>query len=70
MVLLGKEVQVVVLAVVADLFDHRPNAGFPLRNQFGVLQLLALEIRRDSFLLGKGTFKFGDPGSCSRNISN
>lgn len=61
--LLVEEVQVIVLAVVPDLLDHCPHAGFPLRDQFGILQLLALEVLHHSLLLGKGTLELGNSGS-------
>lgn len=64
MTLLVKEMQVIVLAVVANLFHHRANAGLPVANELGVLQLFALEILHHSLLLRKSALKFRYPGSC------
>lgn len=63
MALLVEEVHVVILAVVANLFHHRPHAGLVVANELGVFELLALEVFHESLLFGEGTFKFRDAGS-------
>lgn len=60
---LGQVVHVVVLTVVADLFDHGPNSCFILADQFSVLNLLLLQDFDEALLLREGTFKFGNASS-------
>lgn len=60
---LGQVIHVVVLTVVADLFDHGSNSCFIFTDQSGVLNLLLLQNLNKALLLREGTFEFGDTGS-------
>lgn len=57
-VLLVKEMHVVVLAVSADLFDHRAHVALIFPNELGILYLFAFEFLGLSFLLGESAFEF------------
>lgn len=59
---LAEVMQIIVLAVVADLLHHCAHVGLIFTNQLGVFQLLAFQAFGQSLLFGEGSFEFGDAG--------
>lgn len=68
--LLGEEVHVVVLAVVANLLDHGTDSCLVFPDQFGVLGLLTLQDLYEASLLGKGAFEFRNTSSYRGQLSS
>lgn len=62
---LRQVLHVVVLAVVANLFDHGAHRRLVFTDQLGVLDLFMFQNLDRTLLFGQGAFKFGDASRCS-----